>query len=195
MRDDFLGFTVYVHHKPKRSPVEGEAGAISAQQRAGQTADYGKAQGTLDQFEGPIKDSPYYKSLLATSTDATSGAYENAKASSASRAKMAGFGYSQPAAQGGQTEMEAKEAGDLARLPAEAYSATADKSLEAARQTAGMGTELGREGAQYFGDKVDLEKEYQARRAAFSNRLWKMGGMAVGGVLGGPMGAAAMGGA
>ena len=69
---DELGSIIWAHHKPKRSPVEGEAGKISEQDRAAQTAAYGRANATDANFEGKTQDTPYYKALVASSTDATS---------------------------------------------------------------------------------------------------------------------------
>lgn len=184
MTYDFSSNTRLEKHKPKRSPVESESQNISAQDRAGQSAAYGNVNATDANFAGATKDTPYYKSLLATSTDATSNAYDSAKASSAERAKMARFGYSQPAAQGGQTEMEAKEAGALAELPAKAYAATAPLQLEAAGQQLSEGSALGGQGVAYHGQAIDLEQEYQKRNSGFQNRLWDIGAGAVAGAAG-----------
>lgn len=173
---DYSANTRLEKHKPKRSGVEKGAESMVSQDRSGRDKAFGTAQGTLGQFEGPVKDSPYYKSLLATSTDATSNAYENAKASSAARAKQAGFGMDSPIGQSASRETTGQEAGALAELPARAYASTAPLALQAAGQTAGMGTELGREATQTeTGAVVPLEEEYMKRSAKFSDRLWDMG--------------------
>jgi hypothetical protein len=181
---DFSQNTKWEKHKPKRSGVEKGAESMVAQDVAGRDKAFGKAQDTYGQFEGPIKDSPYYKSLLATSTDATSNAYENAKASSAARAKAAGFGYDSPIGGAVSRETTGQEAGALAELPAKAYAATAPLSLEAAKGTAGIGTELGREGTSIeTGAVTPLEEQYQNRRAKWASDLAKVSPL--GGVLAG----------
>lgn len=195
-------------HKPKRSGVEKGAESIVSQDRAGQASQYSaagnnlaKAQGTYDQFEGKTQDSPYYKSLLATSTDATTKAYDNAKASSASRAQQAGFGYSSPIGQAASRETEGAEAGALAGLPAKAMEATAPLQLEAARGTAGvagaeagMGTALGNQATTTeVGAVVPLEQEYMNRRSRWASNLAKVSPLG-GAIAGDPSGFANMGG-
>lgn len=173
---DYSQNTRLEKHKPKRSGVEQGAQGIRDQELAGRDKMYGTAQGTLGQFEGPVKDSPYYKSLLATSTDATSNAYENAKAASAARAKQSGFGQDSPIGQAVSRETTGQEAGALAGLPAKAMGEAAPLALQAAGQTAGMGTQLGTEATQTeTGAVVPLEEEYMKRSGAFTNRLWDMG--------------------
>lgn len=191
-------------HKPKRSGVEKGAESIVSQDRAGQASQYGaagnnlaKAQGTYDQFEGKTQDSPYYKSLLATSTDATTKAYDNAKASSAVRAKQAGFGYESPIGGAVSRETEGAEAGALAGLPAKAMAATAPLQLEAAKGTqgvagaeAGMGTALGSEAtATEVGAVTPMEMQYQKRRADWASNLAKVSPLG-GAIAGDPSGLA-----
>lgn len=162
-------------HKPKPAPQQGtdEAAAVGA--RAGQTAAYGRATATDANFSGPTTSSPYYKSLLATGTDATTNAYNNAKAASAARANAAGFGESQPVTQGANNEINAQESASLARLPAQAEQATAPLQLEAAEQQIGEGTALGNEAVGYSGQASDLAKAYMDARNSFYNNLIKSG--------------------
>lgn len=124
------------------------------QQRKQATSDFGKqgqltdaAQGSLSQFEGPVQESPFYKALLTSGTEQTSRAYDNARSNMRQRANMAGFGYNQPAEQGAESQLSAREASDMARLPNEAMLATAPMTLSAAGQTAGMGMGYGAQGA------------------------------------------------
>lgn len=199
---DFSRNTRTEKHKPKRSGVETGAESIVAQDRAGQTAKYGDASGDLGSarstdanFAGKTTDTPFYKSLLATSTDSTSNAYENAKASSASRAKAAGFGYESPIGAAASRETTGAEAGALAELPAKAMEATAPLQLEAARgmtgianTEAGMGTALGSEAtATETGAVVPLEQEYQQRKAKFASNLAKVSPLG-GAIAGDPSG-------
>jgi hypothetical protein len=173
---DFSANTRLEKHKPKRSGVEKGAESIVAQDRAGQSTAYGNVNATDANFAGKTQDTPYYKSLLATSTDATSNAYENAKASSAARAKAAGFGYGSPIGDAASRETTGAEAGALAELPAKATAATAPLQLEAAGQQLSEGTALGQQATQTeTGAVVPLEEEYMKRNTAFQNRLWDMG--------------------
>lgn len=183
---DFSLNTRLEKHKPKRSPVESAAENISAQDRAGQSTAYGNVNATDANLSGKTTDTPYYRSLLATSTDATSNAYQSAKSASAARANAAGFGNTQPVAQGGQSELEAREAGAMSELPAKAIESTVPLQLRAAEQQLSEGGELGREGEGYFtGGAVPLEEEYQKRNSAFQQKLWDIGAGAAQGATAG----------
>jgi hypothetical protein len=151
----------------------GQGQNISEQDRAAQTGYYGKAQDTYGQFEGPVTQSPFYKALLTAGTDATSQAYQNATAASRARGKAAGFGYTQPAEGVAEAGIQAREASDLGALPTKAATAAAPLSLEAARGTESMGTELGREGEGYFKDVVPLEEQYQQQLQQQQQAMWK----------------------
>jgi len=161
--------------KPGRSKVESTALSNSANDQAGEQSDYGTAQGTLSQFEGPVQDSPYYKSLVATGTDSTTQAYNNAQENARSAANQAGFGYEQPVTQGAESGVQAQEASALAQIPSQAAAQAAPLSLEAAGQTANMGTQLGNQALGYFGDATSLEEQYQQMQQAFLNQLENAG--------------------
>lgn len=179
---DSLGNTIWAHHKPKRSPLEPAAQQIQQQDQAAQTKALGTAQDTLDQFEGPIQDSPYYKALVNTGTQATSNAYEGAKANTRARANAAGFGN--PASgvtQGAEAGIENQEAKALSAVPNQAMEAAVAPALQASGQTAQMGEAQGNQGLGYFGDATNLEEEYQKRNTGFQNRLWDIGAGAVAG--------------
>lgn len=124
------------------------------QQRRQATSDFGQqgqltgqAQGTLGQFEGPVNQSPFYKSLLATGIQDTSNAYQNARSNMRQQANAAGFGYNQPVTQGADNQLQAREASDMARVPMEAELGAAPLSLQAAGQTGSMGMGYGAQGA------------------------------------------------
>jgi hypothetical protein len=124
------------------------------QQRAQATTDFGQqgnltgqSQGTLGQFEGPVNQSPFYKSLLTTGIQDTSNAYQNARSSMRQNANAAGFGYAQPAAQGADNQLQAQEASALASVPQQAMLGAAPLSLQAAGQTGNMGMSAGQQGA------------------------------------------------
>jgi hypothetical protein len=103
------------------------------------------AQGTFSQFEGPVQNSPFYKALLTSGTEATTNAYDTAKANANARANQAGFGYNQPIAQGAQNEINSRETSSLAALPREAMTATAPLALQAGQDTAQLGESQGQQ--------------------------------------------------
>lgn len=159
------------HKGPKRSPMETQATSVSDQQRAAQGEKYGQAQGTLNQFEGPVQDSPFYKALKTAGTDSTANAYQSAKSNVRARAKSAGFGTS-PVGEGATAGIESEEAKAQARVPGEALVEATGPALSAAGKTADMGTSLGSTGSQYFGDASSMENAYQQAAAARSAAMW-----------------------
>lgn len=190
------------YKKPKRGDVLNESRSVSAQDRAGQAAQYGSAgkdldtaQGTFSQFEGPVEQSPFYKALKTAGTETTADSYRSAKSNVLARAKASGFGGAgQPVTEGATAGMESEEAKAQAQVPGRALTAAAPLSLEAARGTqagagvrAGMGSELGREGEGYFtGGAVPLEQQYQKmmqdRQKAMWSAISKAGTAVIGGV-------------
>lgn len=160
------------HHKPKRSPMIGTGQSISSQDRAGQSNLYGKAQDTYGQFEGPVTSSPFYKALLTSGMDTAATQGANAKFASRARGKAAGFGYNQPAENVAESGIDANTASTMASLPSRTAAMAAPLSLEAARGTESMGTELGREGESYFKDVIPLEQQYQDQLYKQQQALW-----------------------
>lgn len=184
---DFSSNTKVEKHKPKRSPLEAPAQQQQQADVAGQTKAYGSANATDANFSGPTQDTPYYKSLVASSTDATSDAYESAKANSAAKAQQAGFGYDSPIGQAASRETTNTEAAKLGQIPAQAAAVTAPLQLEAAGQQLQEGTALGQQSLGYENAAVNLEDEFQKRNSAFQNKLWDIGAGAAGGALGVPV--------
>lgn len=170
-RYDFSRNTRLEKHTPKQSPEEATSVAMQQKNQATSDKAYGNVNATDANFAGKTQDTPYYKSLLATSTDATSNAYENAKAGSAASAKQAGFGQDSPIGQAVSREQQGQEAGALAKLPAEATAATAPLQLQAAGQQLAEGTAAGQQGLGYQQDASNLNNAYQQRKAAFTNQL------------------------
>ena len=157
---------------PKKSPQEAQATNVATQDQATMGQMYNTAQGTLGQYEGKTPlDTPVGKALLATSTDATSNAYQNAQAASADKAKAAGFGYNSPIGQSVSRETQGAEAGALAQLPAQVTSQVAPMQLEATQQTGQMGTAAGAQGTQNLSTAGELDNAYQQRRQSFINGL------------------------
>lgn len=125
----------------------------SGQQRKQATTDFSQqgnltnaAQSTDSQFEGPVNQSPFYKSLLTTGIQNTSNAYQNAQSNVKANANSAGFGQNQPVAQGANNQVQAQETSALANVPNQAMEAAAPLSLEAANQTGNMGMGYGTQG-------------------------------------------------
>lgn len=156
---------------PKRSRNESTNQSRAITDQATQQADFGAAQGTNAQFEGPVQNSPYYKALVATGTDATSNAYKNAEANTAARAQQAGFGYETPIGQAASRETVGQEAAAEAQVPAQAMEKAAPLSLQASEQTAQMGTAAGQQGLGYENAASEEEMQYQKQRGGFINSL------------------------
>lgn len=158
--------------KPGKSDTQkqSEATATADQAKEGKLTD--TAQGTLSQFEGPVQQSPFYKALLTQGTEATSRAYDTARANTASRAKAAGFGYAQPIAQGAQDQVGAQEASTLAELPQKTMLQAADPAMRAATTTGEMGTTIGGQGVGYQSSATQLEQQRQQN--SLWNKLWSL---------------------
>ena len=185
MRHHWLGFTIRAHHKPGRSKQEANTENTSIADQAAQGKAYGTANATDANFTGSTQDTPYYKSLVATGTDATSNAYQNAQANSIAQAKEAGFGQETPIGQAASREATGAEAGALAEIPAKAAAATAPLQLEASGQQLQEGTALGNEGVQYSEQATGLEEQYQKMNQDFWNKMLQMGEGAAAGAAGG----------
>lgn len=153
-----------------RSPVEKQAQQTSQQLNERGNANQDTAQGTLSQFEGPVQDSPFYKSLLTSGTEATSDAYDNATANMRAKANQSGFNYTQPAEQGAEAEIGGREAKAIGDLPSEAAQQASQAALTAAGDTAQIGANQQQVGEGYTtGAVVPLENQYQNAQ----NSFWK----------------------
>jgi len=168
--------------KPHQSGVEKQGLQDQQKLMNESTGNENTAQGTLSQFEGPVQSSPYYQSLMATGTDATTNAYQNAQESERANANQAGFGAGQPVGATADTALQAQEAGALGRLPAQSAQQASQAALTAAGQTAGIGESQGQQGLGYFGDATQLEEQYQNALNAFQNKLWNTGASAAGSI-------------
>lgn len=170
--------------KPHKSGVEAGALADQSQLQNESTNTENTAQGTLSQFEGPVESSPYYQSLMATGTDATTNAYQNAQESERANTNQAGFGAGQPAGTAADTAVQAQEAGALSRLPAQSAQQASQAALQASGQTTNLGESQGQQANAYLNSAVPLEEQYQSMLNSFQNRLWNTGAGAVAGALG-----------
>jgi hypothetical protein len=171
IRYDFSANTKYEKHTPKQSPEEGTSVAQQQQDQSTQNSAYGNVNATDANFAGPTQNTPYYKSLVASSTDATAGAYNNAAASSKANAAQAGFGASSPIGQATSRETQGAEASALAGIPAAATAATAPLQLQAGGQQLQEGTAAGQQGLGYEQEAGNLNNAYQQRKASFTNQL------------------------
>lgn len=143
--------------KPGGGGLVNQGASQSAADQQQENSLTGTAQGSLSQFEGPVQNSPFYKALVSQGTEGISAAYNNARSNVADKAKMAGFGYSSPAGQGGNAQLQAQQASSQAELPRNAMTEAAPMALQAAGETAGMGTAYGNQGANYYGSAAGLE--------------------------------------
>ena len=98
------------------------------------------------------------------------------------RAKMAGFGYASPVGQGGQSELDAKEASAQAGLPSKTAAEVAPLALEAAKATGGMGTAYGNQGASYYKGASDLEAQKMKQDWANAMGIFGQGQQGAGGL-------------
>lgn len=159
--------------KPKPSPIIAKASGISDQERANSDKLQATAQNTRSQFEGPVDQSPFYKALKNTGIEATSNAYQNAQANVRSKAKAAGFGYSQPVEAGAEAGLANEEAKSLAAVPDKALLSAAPMALEAAGGTAGSAGTIGSQAQGYLtGAAVPLESQFRDQKFKYGNKLW-----------------------
>lgn len=94
------------------------------------------------QFNGPVQDTAYYKSMLAAGTDSTNAAYDAASRNVKLASAGAGVGGSSGATQGNVAATEAQRASDLGKVQQGAISDTTDKQLTAnGQQLQGAATE------------------------------------------------------
>jgi hypothetical protein len=172
---DFSRNTRLEKHTPKKSPEEGTS--VQQQQKDQSTQDtaYGNVNATDANFSGPTQDTPYYKSLVAASTDATSNAYTDAQANAKQQAAQEGFGGGSPIGDAVSREQTGAEASALAKIPAEATAATAPLQLEASGQQLSEGTAVGGQGLGYEQEAGNLNSAYQGRKSAFTNQLINTG--------------------
>jgi len=158
--------------KPGKSGTQQTAEATQVSDQAQQDKLTGAAQGTLSQFEGPVQNSPFYKALLTQGTEATSRAYDTARANTASRAKAAGFGYAQPIAQGAQDQVGSQEAEALARLPGDTMLQAAQPAQQAAGETAQIGANYGQQGSAALNNATTLQNTNSQN--SLWNKLWSL---------------------
>lgn len=158
---------------PKRSPLEGKTGSVSDQEQQQSLTNQNTAQGSLSQFEGPVDQSPFYKALKTAGTSGVSDAYQSARASTADRAKQAGFGYEQPVAQGADAQVQNQEAKAQAQVPGQALIAATGPELAATAQTAGIGATQAGTGVAYSGQEVGLEEQFQQQQFQQQQAMWQ----------------------
>ncbi len=167
---------------PSRSPVEGQVKSTSQQDQQQSQANEGTAQSSLNQFEGPVQSSPFYKSLLSAGTQGTANAYASAKANTAASANRAGFGENQPIAQGAQNQVNAQEAAAQSAVPQTALVQATQPELAATAQTAGIGESQGSQAVSYSGQEVNLEEQYQQLQEQQQQALYNALGTAAAGI-------------
>ena len=168
--------------KKPPSPLIGQATSISSQER-------GQGQQNIDTGEQTIQNavtnptqSPLYKAIYNTEASGMSKAYDNAAASQRAKAEQSGFGYAQPATQGADTELRAKEASSIGQLPGQVAAETVPMEIQAGSAEAAPGVSELQAGNQMFTQgAVPLEQQYQQYSLGYTP-LWQR--MLQGGVSG-----------
>lgn len=127
------------------------------------------------QFNGPVQQTPYYKSLLKTGTDSTNQAYDNATRNLKTSMEGAGVGGSSGAVQGNNAAMGAQRAGSLGTVASSAVQGATQMQQNANAQQlqeAGMysGAGLG-----YFGGANQDEQARLAGQGSLFNGLLQAG--------------------
>ena len=127
------------------------------------------------QFNGPVQQTPYYKSLLKAGTDSTNQAYDNASRNLKMSMEGAGVSGASGAVQGNTAAMGAQRASSLGQVQTGAVSEATNKQMQAdqqALQEAGMysGAGLG-----YFGGANQAESDRLNRQGSFWNGLLQAG--------------------
>jgi hypothetical protein len=169
---DFSRNTRLEKHTPKKGPEEQQSINQQEADQSTQNTAYGNVNSTDANFSGPTQNTPYYKSLVASTSDATSNSYQNAQANTAQAAQQAGFGQSSPIGQAASREVVGAEAAKQAQIPAQAMQQTAPLQLEAANQQLSEGTAAGQQGEGYENIAANQNTGYQDRRQAFNKQLW-----------------------
>lgn len=159
------------------SPSQGQ------QQGYGQsTIDQGKTNTLADQvnqnnsqFNGPVQNTPYYKSLLQAGTQSTNTAYDNASRNMKTSMEGAGVGGSSGAVQGNNAALGAQRAGSLGQVQQGAIQGATNTQLQANQQSlqeAGMysGAGLG-----YYSGANQDEQNQLAQQSSMWNGLLQAG--------------------
>lgn len=162
--------------KPGASATQKAGEQRSAADQAREDALTGTAQGTLSQFEGPVEQSPFYKALLTTGTEAVSDSYNNAASNVRARANQAGFGYNQPVENGAEAGVRTAQAKAQSQVPTTALTAASDAAMRAAGTTGNMGLAYGNQGKGYY----DSAAQQDQRRQSMWNSLLQTGGQVAG---------------
>jgi len=135
------------------------------------------------QFNGPVQNSPYYKSLLQSGTQSTNSAYDAATRNMKASMESAGVPGSSGVAQGNNEAMQAQRAGALGTVGTSAIQGATQMQQNAnaqALQEAGMysGAGLG----YYSGANQAQIAQNQAQSSMWNGLL--QAGIGAGGMLG-----------
>lgn len=143
------------------------------------TADQGKTDTLTNQvnqnnsqFNGPVQNSPYYKSLLQQGTTSTNQAYDSASRNLKQSMEGAGIGGSSGAVQGNNAALGAQRASALGTVGTSATQGATGMQMQANQQSlqeAGMysGAGLG----YYSGANQDEQNQLQQQGSMFNGLL------------------------
>lgn len=167
--------------KKKKQSLEDLIAEFAKQEQAKRDAAVEETLPSLRQYFGPVKESPFYRSLLTTGLESTSKAYDQANVAVRRKAQLAGYGYEQPATQGSEQAVEAERARELAAVPREALVQATDPQFRAIGLRTGQAGLFDPLGA--FGLQANLEEGRRRRRSSLWSALANLGGTVAGGYL------------
>jgi len=135
----------------------------------------GIVNANLDQYNGPVQNTPYYKSLLQAGTTSTNQAYDNATRNLKASMEGAGVSGASGAAAGTVAGAGAQRAGALGKVGTDATQAASEMQMRANAQRlqeAGMysGAGLG-----YFSVASQAEKNRLNSQGSLFNSLLQAG--------------------
>lgn len=122
-----------------------------------------------------VQDTDMYKRTLGQATEDTSTAYDSVRAKRSAAARMAGFGYEQPATQGDQTSVDAMEAHDVGDLPRSVANDVEGMRQQAASMRGSMAATYQGANSQDLGTWNNAEQQRQARQAAMWSKIAGLG--------------------
>jgi hypothetical protein len=159
--------------KKAPSPLIGQAQSISGQERGAGQSNIDTGTGMEKQAVTDPTSSPLYKALYSTEAGGMSKAYDTATSNLRAKANASGFGYSQPAETGAETELRGREASSIGQLPGQVAAESVPLELQAGRDITGAGTSELQAGNQMFTQgAVPLEQQYQQYSLGYTP-LWQ----------------------
>ncbi len=146
---------------------------------------------SLERFYSPDGMSTWKKGQIDTRTAGVNQSYNDALAANRLRARMAGFGYTQPVSASAETDIENARASDLARIKGDVEAEAVPIEMDAMRTRLASGSEeagqygnfgrlqLGVAGEyspeQYYQTAAQQQEQEKARKGSLFGKLVKTG--------------------